>query len=153
MQHARKMCSQPLPSNLVHFRHLAYEKWVYRIWRGFSNQMKLEKKTNCMTKRHEMSLRHALNMQLHISVLPSDKSIFFFSKTEKRKSFFYCSEEETLDVNESHVSTSAQKHWQCWEAVKTPFWFCLKFEIRENECRHLQTQIIPFVGSIKWFFP
>lgn len=51
VQHARKICSQPLPSNSVFFRHLTYEKLrVYRIWHGISNQIKLETKWQRDTK-------------------------------------------------------------------------------------------------------
>lgn len=46
------MCSQPMPSNSVFFsRHLTYEKLrVYRIWHGFSNQIKPETKWQRDTK-------------------------------------------------------------------------------------------------------
>lgn len=83
------MCSQPLPSNLVHFRHLAYEKWVYRIWRGFSNQMKLEKKPNVWQKRDTkwvcaMRLTCSFTFLCCLQI----NQYFFFFKTKKRKSFF-----------------------------------------------------------------
>lgn len=106
-----------------------------------------------MTKRHEMSLRHALNIRLHIFVrLPTDKSI----SSKKGNHFFLLLSGRhcivALVVNESHVSTSLDPlgYWNDGMCIafqstllKKYYHFSFKLKQKKRDAIHY------YIGSIR----